>query len=83
MRFCRLLNFFKIKFFEKKFHEYCQRVKEFGSRSDPKKNAFPPKPLDISIFQTFQVHRSYDVEDTGQCFVFVLDLSLKVKVKVK
>ena len=32
---------------------------------------FPLKPLDIAALQ---VHRSYDVEDTVQCFVFVLDL---------
>ena len=34
-------------------------------------NALPPKPLDK--LQTLQVHMSYDVEDTGQRFVFVLD----------
>ena len=39
-------------------------------------NAFPPKILDIA---TLQVHRSYDVEDTGQHFVFVLDLRSNVK----
>ena len=41
-------------------------------------NAFPPQPLDIhnSNFklQTLKVHRSYDVDDTGQRLVFVLDL---------
>ena len=31
--FCRLLNFFKINFFEKFFQEYDQGVKQFGSRS--------------------------------------------------
>ena len=36
-------------------------------------NVSPPKPL--------QVHRSYDVEDTGQHFVFVLDLRSRLKVK--
>ena len=41
-------------------------------------NAFPPKTLDIAL-QTFQVHRSCDVEDTWQRFVGVLDLRSKVK----
>ena len=27
------------------------------------------------------MHRSYDVEDAGQCFVFVLDLRTKSKVR--
>ena len=31
--FCRLLTFFKIKFFDKFFWEYRQSVKQFGSRS--------------------------------------------------
>ena len=29
--------------------------------------------------QTLQVHRSFDVEDTGQCFAFVIDLRILVK----
>ena len=33
--FCRLLNFFKINFFEKFFQKYHQSVKQFGSRSSP------------------------------------------------
>ena len=37
-------------------------------------NAFPPKPL--------HVHRSYDVEDTGQRFVFVLDRRSSSKVNI-
>ena len=32
-------------------------------------------------FQTLQVHRSYDVEDTEQWFVRVLDLRSRSKVK--
>ena len=33
--FCRLLNFFQIKFFEKFFQEYYHSVTQFGSRSSP------------------------------------------------
>ena len=53
---------------------------DLGSRSNEIffVNAFPSKPLDIA---TLQVHRSYDVEDTGQCFLFVLDLGARSKVK--
>ena len=35
MLFCRLLIFFKIKFFENFFQEYHQSIKQFGSRSGP------------------------------------------------
>ena len=35
MLFCRLLIFFKIKFFEKFFQEYHQNIKQFGYRSGP------------------------------------------------
>ena len=36
MLFCRLLIFFqKHLFFEKLFQEYCQSIKQFGSRSGP------------------------------------------------
>ena len=31
-------------------------------------NASPPKPFDVEI-QTLKVHRSHDVEGTGQHFV--------------
>ena len=42
-------------------------------------NILPAKPLDIEA-STLQVHKSYDVEDTGQCFLFALDLKSRLKV---
>ena len=56
---------------------------ELGSRSNQffLVNTFPPKLLDIAK-QALQMHRSYDVEDTGQRCMFVIEVKVKVKGEI-